>query len=455
MPEIPSAQPNIPVKTQAKLIRSPFRFVIPLLIILALVFGGYFLVTRVFKINPFGAGTKQNGPLELVYWGLWEPEGVMQEIFNEFHTAHPNITIKYEQHKVVDYRELLQTKLQQKTGPDLFRFHNTWVPMLKNELAVLPDSIMSEEQYTSIFYPIASQTLKTTKGYVGIPLMIDGLGLYYNKRILSANAVSVPKTWDELRRAAVSIRQLKSGTIELAGVALGTTNNVDNWSDILALMMYQNSADPKTPNNQLGQDALKFYTLFNTLDKVWDASLPNSTYAFATEKVAMILAPSWRAHDILALNPKLDFAIAPAPQLPESNITWASFWSEGVSANSSSAKQAAAWELLKYLSEKDTLRKWYAGISSNTRRFGEPFSRVDMADQLTGDPLVGAYISQALTAKSWYLSSFTFDNGLNDGIIKYYQDAINSVNDGRTPAEALTTAEKGITQVLTRYGLAR
>jgi multiple sugar transport system substrate-binding protein len=114
----------------------------------------------------------------------------------------------------------------------------------------------------------------------------------------------------------------------------------------------------------------------------------------------------------------------------------------------------AAWQLIEFLSQKETLRRFYQHASSSPGRlFGEPFSRVDLADQLTGDPYVGAYIKQAPSAKSWFLSSRTFDNGLNDQIIKYYEDAINAVRQGEDAADALVATEQGITQVFSRFNL--
>ena len=53
------------------------------------------------------------------------------------------------------------------------------------------------------------------------------------------------------------------------------------------------------------------------------------------------------------------------------------------------------------------------------------------------------------------MSSFTHDNGINDQIIKYYEDAINAmVNDGKTVENVLSTVEQGVRQVLRQYGAA-
>jgi multiple sugar transport system substrate-binding protein len=397
----------------------------------------------------------QDQPITITYWGLWEPTAVMDQVFADFQSQNPNITVEYQQQSHRDYRERLQNALASKQGPDLFRFHNTWLPMLGQYVSSVPGSVYSQADYTQTFYPVAEETLTFQGNLAGVPLMIEGLGLFYNQDILQAAGLTPPTTWEELRTVASRLTLAQGNQILRGGVALGTTSNVEHWPDIVGLMLLQNSADPAKPNNQLGQDAVTFYTLFSRTDKVWDDSLPSSTFAFATEKVAMMIAPSWRAHDVSDINPDLNFAIVPAPKLPETDIAWASFWAEGVSKGSSRAKQEAAWSLIKFLSSKETLRRFYSAASDNPGRlFGEPFSRIDMADQLTTDPLVGAYITQAPLAKSWYLASYTHDNGLNDQIIKYYEDAINAINQGETADDVLTTVEQGVAQVLSQYGLA-
>lgn len=441
--------------------KSPFRFLIPLILVLAIIGVVVFAITQVLKPKNDAPATKSKGTkttqesVELTYWGLWEPSLIMEEVFTEFKAENPGVTIKYVQQSPTDYRERLQNALQSgQNAPDIFRFHQTWTSILAPYLTVIPSDVMTTAEFDTTFYPIAGKWLKSTKGYVGIPLMFDGLGLYYNQTIFDAAGKTPPATWDELRKTATDLTIIdEAGAIQRAGVALGTTGNVDHWPDIVGVMLLQNSADPAKPNNTLGQDALTFYTIFSTGDGVWNDTLPASTFAFATEKTAMMIAPSWRAHEVRDINPTIKFAIAPVPQLPDTNITWGSFWVEGVSAKSSGAKQQAAWKLVKYLSSKDVMRRLYTEASSE-RLFGEPFSRVDLGDQLIGDPYVGAYIKQAPKAQGWYLSSRTFDNGINDKIIKYYEDAINAVNQGEDVTKALTTTEQGITQVLTQYGLA-
>jgi len=165
----------------------------------------------------------------------------------------------------------------------------------------------------------------------------------------------------------------------------------------------------------------------------------------------MIFAPSWQALEIKQINPELDFAIAPVPQLSnEEKVTWASFWAEGVNKNSSQSE--AAWKLLDYLSSPEVLKKFF-NSASLVRTFGEIYPRTDMANELSEDELLGAYVADAPFAQSFPMTSFTHDNGLNDQLIQYYADAINAVLAGTQPDKALQEISSGISQVVQKYGL--
>src|SRR5688572_12490249 len=162
--------------------------------------------------------------------------------------------------------------------------------MMKAELSEMPNTVYSSAEFQTTFFPIAEQQLKLNGKYVGVPLMYDGLALFYNKEVFQTANVQPPKTWSELRELAKKLT-VRSGTrIERAGAALGNSSNVDNFSDILGLLMLQNGANPGDPTSAKSVEALQFYTDFYTKDKVWDESLPNSTVAFARGDVAMIIA---------------------------------------------------------------------------------------------------------------------------------------------------------------------
>ena len=398
------------------------------------------------------------GEVNLTWWGLWEDDSVVSPLIAEYQQANPNVKIQYVKQSHQDYRERLTNALAKSEGPDIFRFHNSWVPMLKNELDFVPASAMSAGDFAQTFYSVASSDLTSGTGLVGIPLGYDALTLYINEDIFSQGGKTPPTTWDELRQTAISLTvKDEQGVITQSGVALGRTENVDHWQEILGLMMLQNGVNLSNPTGKLAEDALTFYTVFSAVDGVWDATLPPSTTTFAGGKAAMYFGPSWRAFEIRQQNPNLKFKTVPVPQLPKSNpnepdVTYATYWAEGVWARSPGKEEA--WKFLKFISSQESLQKMYEN-ASKTRLFGEPYPREDMANLLTPDPIVGSIVTQAPDAQSWYLAARTFDGvtGINSQLGKYFEDAVNAVNTGIPAAKALETVASGVSQVLSQYGL--
>ncbi|MBD3250523.1 MAG: extracellular solute-binding protein [Candidatus Pacebacteria bacterium] len=400
-----------------------------------------------------GAGSQvADQEVVLTYWGLWEPSTVLEEVLSDFEDENPSIQVDYRKQSHKDYRERLQSAIASGNGPDLFRFHATWMPMLKQELSPMPSSIVTPAEYKQTYYPVMVEQLQSNGQFVGIPLMYDGLALYYNKNILRTLNEQPPTTWSQLRLLAGKLTvKSESGQVERGGLAIGNTTNVEHFSDILGLLILQNGGDPSKPVSSEVRDAIKFYTSFAGDNAVYSSNLPQSSVAFAREEVAMIFAPSWRVFEIQNINPDLEFGIVPVPKLSEQEVAWASYWAEGVS--SQSQNQEAAWKLLKYISSPEVLKKLYSA-QSQIRAFGEIYPRTDMADELN-NPLVTPFLEDAPQAQSWYLCSQTHDNGLNDQMIQYYQDAVNSVQANESIDNVLETLRLGVTQVLRQYGISQ
>jgi len=385
---------------------------------------------------------------EITYWGLWEPNEVLADIITQFEKENVGIKIKYVKQSPKNYRERLQSSLSSGQGPDIFRFHASWTPMLKSYLSPIPSSVVSAKEFKDNYYPVVSEQLVSSGQFVGVPLMYDGLALFYNEEILNTANATPPSTWAELRLLAQKLTVKSANGIERAGLAIGNTTNVEHFSDILAVLMLQNGADFTKPNSQETKDALLFYTNFVTKDGVWSEKLPSSTVAFARGDVAMMFAPSWRAHEIKAQNPSLKFKTMTLPQLSDKRVAWASYWAEGINAKSKNQEITA--KFLAYLNKDENLKKFYSK-ASETRPFGEIYPKVSMAKDLVNDGVVASYLDDATYAESWYLNSFTHDNGINDQMIKYYKDAINGVIQHEDMDEVMETLEAGVKQVLRQY----
>lgn len=449
-PVAPPPTPAAVIPRRASPIKGILITIIVLLVISAIGYGVYSYLQK--------SKTSQNKTI--TYWGLWEPEAAIRPIFEEYERTHPNIKIDYKSTSLKEYRERLSSALNQGKGPDIFRIHNSWVPMFKGDLSPVPSTVYSTSSYESTFYPSVKDTLKSGANYIAIPLEYDGLAMYVNDNLLQETGLPIPTSWDELRKVAIAMTKCQSDTgtcgpnaqILISGASLGTASNVDHWQDVVGVLMLQNTAQLANPTGQAASDVVSFYTSFSKQYFMWNSNLPSSTTQFSAGKVGIYFGPSWRYFDIKATNPNLKFSIHPIPQLPidpergEKPINWASFWVEGVNAKSAAVNES--WELLKYLSSVEVMEKLHQLEIQSGREFGEPYSRVDLAEKLSNVAPVKAYISQAPLARTWYLSSAADDgkNGISNRISQAYADVIDQkASLGGLPA-ALST-------ILSQYGL--
>lgn len=399
---------------------------------------------------------KKNENVTLTYWGLWEPEQVVKPLIDAYQATNPNVKIVYKMMDHVDYKEKLIQRTLAGDGPDIFRYHNTWVPMLwKDVLSAVPKNIMTIEEFQKTFYNVAASDLTINDSIVGIPLAIDGLVLFCNDDLLKAAGFeTLPTTWEEVINIASSVAaQDENSKLITAGIALGTADNIEHFSDILGWMILQNGGSIKDLAAKESVDALEEFRAFADPPKnLWDSDMPNSIQAFIQGDVGMIFAPSWQALTIKQANPELKFRMTTLPVLDPSNkVFLASYWAEGVSK--ASKNQQEAWKFVKYLSEAENMTKLYQLQVETDRAFGEPYSRVDLASKLAQDEYVGPVISMADSMFSIPTISRTFDSGLNDEIIAYLKDAVNATVSGVSPQGAMATAQSGVSQVLSKYSI--
>ncbi len=384
----------------------------------------------------------------LSYWNVFEPQENSKELIDEYQTKNPNVTINYTRKSLKDYRQQVEARIGQANGPDIIRYHNSWLPELKGALATTPQATVDALNYDKTFYPVAVQDLQVGRGYYGIPLMYDGLELYYNKAIFQSRGILKPPTeWGDVIETAKKVKSPATGKLDIAGIAMGTTVNVDYWPDIFTLLMLQNNASLLNPaqTRENTETAINFYRAQIKDNNLWNESFPNSTEAFAQGKVAMIFGISWTAFEIQQKNPSLEFAAVPVPQLPGSKLGVASYWVEGVANNISKSKQDEAWKFLTYLAQKENMQRVHA-IQAKNRLFGEPYSRIDLKDELENNEYLAAILDNAQEAKSFYMSDRTFGGGINDELKDNYASLIK--DPGRI--EDLT---KVIQTTLNKYGV--
>ena len=390
-------------------------------------------------------------PITLNYWRVWDGPDAFEEIFSAYKALHPFITINYRKLRYDEYENELLNALAEDRGPDIFSIHNTWLKKYKNKITPLPPT-------TTLAYPITQGTIKkevipqlrttkslnakdiknnfvnivyrdvaglifneATKKYeekiYGLPLFVDTLAMYYNKDLFNnAGLAQSPAYWNNEFQQAVkkTTKQDTKGEIIQSGAALGGSNNIERYSDILSVLMMQNGsvmADDdsgqvlfnkippsfKDQSYNPGLEALRFYTDFaNPAKEVysWNKNLDDSLNLFAQGKLAIMFGYSYHLATIRAQAPKLNFAITKLPQIKGNTpVNFANYWVETVSSKSQHLNEA--WDFIQFATKAEQAKTYLDKAKRPTAL------RALINEQIDDDDM-GVFAEQVLTAKSWY-----------------------------------------------------
>jgi len=408
-------------------------------------------------------------PVQLEIWGVWDDSDSLDEIIRDYKTVNENVTINYYKKTSQGYEDLIVNSMAEGVGPDIFLVDNNWVGRYENKIVPMPAvappvqeianpmPVMTLADLQNSFVDVVSYDVSANGGIIyGLPLSVDTLVLYYNKDILNdAGIPQPPRTWVALKDSITKLRKIDAfGNVEQAGISLGTAKNIDNSMDILSLLMMQGGASmvnyDKTKatfaqniesNGEIfspGEDALKFYTAFANSSKetyTWNPSVLRSVDNFAQGKSAMMLGYSYNADEIRKKSPHLNFGISKCPQISDSSIdvNYANYWMFTVSRNSQTP--GAAWDFIKFMTSKAEATKYLNATQV-------PTARKDLVLAQAEDSKIGVFVSQVLTARSWYQRD-------NDAVEEIFMNMIDDVNrKTKTYSEAVGYAENRITQTM-------
>jgi multiple sugar transport system substrate-binding protein len=284
------------------------------------------------------------------------------------------------------------------------------VPQLKT----LP-SLTVRELKTNFADVVAGDVIFEDGQIYGLPLSIDTLALYYNRDLFnSAGITEAPKYWNKEFQQDVkklTKQDPKKGIIQ-SGVAMGTANNVERYSDILTTLMMQNGAvmtiGPRVTFHSVpetiktgynpGLEALRFYSDFaNPLKEVysWNKDLPNSLQAFTSGNLAMFFGYSYHLEQIKALAPTLNFGIAKLPQIEGNplSVNYANYWVNSVSKKSK--HPAEAWDFIQFMTKEENAKIYL-------EKTKKPTALKSLITSQQGSEDLGVFAEQILSAKSWY-----------------------------------------------------
>ncbi|KKP68019.1 MAG: Extracellular solute-binding protein family 1 [Candidatus Moranbacteria bacterium GW2011_GWE1_35_17] len=445
------------------------------------------LLLAIFMIVPVVSGcaeTKsQKYLVDLEVWGSFDDNNDFSEILAELRAVNPFIEkVVYKKIPIDSYESELIDAMAAGNGPDIFLVNNAWMPRFEDKVAPAPNDIIIEKDFRANFIDIVANEFIGKNGEIyGAPLSVDSLALYYNKDLFNAAGItSAPTTWSELLDDSKKLTRIDEvGEIKQSGIAMGTIENINRSTDIVDLLMLQNGAQMPSrdiigfkPDYSIAKNVLGFYTQFSKFSSpayTWNKRMNYSIDAFYKGDLAMMMNYSWHMDTIKSKNSKLDFSIAPIPQISSDKpVNFANYWSFVVNKNKQIKQKEGrtpinneiriheAWQFLKFLTFKNDGK--FTAINYKTKNKKEyvskidpaslyiektkrPAARRDLIEKQKTDPTLSPFAYGNLIAKTWYKKNSNSVEGV-------WAEAIESINKGDfTTDQALRSVELRMAQI--------
>ena len=268
-------------------------------------------------------------------WGTLD-QGAFNTVIRQGVEAEPRLAqVSYVQKDADSYINDLTNALAAGQGPDMFLLRQDYAYAEATKVIPIPSTSLSVTQFQNTFVDAANPFIAES-GVLAVPLGVDPLVLYWNKDMLSTSGFSKPpQYWDELYDMARRITvKNNSGAITKSAVAFGEYVNVDNAKDILSLLILQAGGQittrdqtgkiipalaPRTGDTtQAAPSALRFFTEFSDPSKedyTWNRARPDARQSFAANDLALYVGYASEQPLVRRMNPNLNFAVAPIPQI--------------------------------------------------------------------------------------------------------------------------------------------
>jgi multiple sugar transport system substrate-binding protein len=393
------------------------------------------------------------GPTTVTFSYLWSGDEAtaIQKIIKTYNASQSDVVVKGVSSP--DFQKQVTSMSSSKGSFDISDNFGNGVGAWASKGILEPlDSYMSKDGIKAGDFVAAAMDQMRYKGMTySLPIAVHSFQLVYNKKLLAAAGVAVPKTMDELAAAAAKLTIAdSSGAISQLGLgdpSVSTTITTlgydfgGNWDkggsasptdsgNVEAATWYQDNI-----TNKFGAD--KISTFVSGLGQYMSAQDP-----FYTGKYAMVIDGEWQALNIPKVAPGLEWGVTSIPYATSDlkNVTQLTASTLFIPANSQH-KDAAAKFLAYLVSDK--------GMTAFSLALGNLPSRTDLLNSSAYDKIVGfsSWLDALKSKNVFALSSAPYASQYSTDLGKALGDL---TRDAATPKAALQSVADKATSYPTK-----
>ncbi|MGW0824651.1 extracellular solute-binding protein [Streptomyces sp. NPDC002845] len=156
------------------------------------------------------SGDSADGPVTITWWDTSNATNeapTYQALVKEFEAANKDIKVKYVNVPFDQAENKFDTAAGASGAPDVLRSEVGWTPAFAKKGFFLPldgtEALADQDK----FQPSLIEQAQYEGQTYGVPFTTDTLALVYNKELFAqAGITEAPKTWDDLKSAAATIK---------------------------------------------------------------------------------------------------------------------------------------------------------------------------------------------------------------------------------------------------------
>jgi multiple sugar transport system substrate-binding protein len=323
----------------------------------------------VLAVLSLAAGCRSSSADETVvrFWAMGREGEVVTELLPAFEQSHPGIRVKVQQLPWTAAHEKLLTAFAGSVTPDICQLGNTWIPEFVALGALEPldryvadSSVVRPDDYFAGIW----DTNRINGTLYGVPWYVDTRLLFYRRDLLTRAGFSAPpRSWAEWTDALGAIKQ-QAGADRYAILL-----PLNEFEPLLALALQQDEPllrDGGRWGNFSGpgfRRALSFY--LEMFRRGWapmraTTGVSNVWNEFARGDFSIYISGPWNIGEFKRRLPPAQqdtwaTAPLPGPDGPGASIAGGS----SLVVFRASRQQAAAWQLIAYLSEPAVQRRFH------------------------------------------------------------------------------------------------
>lgn len=287
---------------------------------------------------PIGQNNEKKPQGDVMLWGTVSADALNATI-QQFNVQAKTYRVNYKQVKEDVFITTLVEALANGVGPDAILAPHGIILSQASRVYTFPLASFSEKKFKDTYVDGAS-VLFTPQGALALPVSVDPLVLFYNRRLFSQKGVvNPPQYWDEITTLVPALTQMDDkGKFIQSGIDLGSAST-PYAKDILMSIVLQlgqlptlrqynpdgtpfisvTADTPTTPGGDVKPltTVLRYFTQFSDPTKssyTWNDFSGKPDEQFVAEKLAMYVGYASEFATLKARNQKADFEIAYLPQ---------------------------------------------------------------------------------------------------------------------------------------------